>query len=175
MANNHCCRFKLDEHSAFAMGLIVNQTESHWQVHPLELTTNATTFCADIRMQDVPLVVLNNCALVDLSKSVVLHPVYIVHEHFFLDSTIVYRQGMEDIFAIKWEYNKTNANGSAIFTCVNKESFPYSTMFTRVADGQGGGVNIDEMREDTNNWVETCFSWYKFRHSLADSFTNALK
>ena len=74
-------------------------------INPLKSTADADLL-RDIRTNYVPLVTLDRCAMQAVSKNIQLHPIDVVHEYYYLDSSVVYREGMEEIYCIESEWKQ---------------------------------------------------------------------
>ena len=113
----------------------------------------------------VPQLVLDLRLSVLLPRSTVLVPIYVVHLRAFLNKSIVYRTGMDDIYAIQCSWPADSF--SPVLLEAQEEAFPLYSF-------SGLHHCLPGSRSELALAVNLEHSWYMFRNAIASRFTTAL-
>jgi hypothetical protein len=169
-----CYRYFDEGAGVTRLGAFEDAGANQWRIFELELMP-ITNELLDFRIRFVPLVSLNRAFAQVVDKAgLLLHPIYVVYQPWFEDSTIVFREGMSDIYRISQEW-RMSYNGVNVLVPVPPNLFPYSCAYTRLVALGPVGWAAQLLDTPVERGLEERYSWYKFRHVLAEGFAGALR
>ena len=147
-----CYSYKFEDEIRF--GIFHEFDIDTWKVNPLILgqeASNIPDVVLDLRQQEVY-----------VSKDTNIMEIYVVHEKWFTQNYLLYRDGMTNVYRINYVLNVDTS-----FDPIDESSFPMSNITQFIVSHQ------DPFNQELSR-LDYLYQLYMFRNNLSEHITQAL-